>query len=388
MPFWIGVSIGPRFFPAILLLSLWAVVSLMEPLQKVRAVDWLVIALGLISVAYLALGTVELPHVFNLLGWVIPYFLGRSTGYRVTRESLILIFAVVGLLLSLQSLIEFSLDWHPFSTLTLAFGPSEIWSPILYRSSFARSEGALGHPIALGLAIAICIPFVLATRLRARARLALVSVMFAAVLVTFSRNAIIAALLSVVLSFFFLRELGRPAARVAVVVVLLGASVALAPTYLNSIDGGTGVLENSADYRLNFFSVIPNVGLFGISDIYTEYAPGKWGWASSAYEEDVIVTLDNTILLDALQFGSLHAAILLFVLADIVRRFTRDRSNPALLAIVAQIPALLAVAMITQLPYLLWLIAGIGVSWAEQRDANKGRSHSFAEDSAPQMASR
>lgn len=370
VPYWVGVQAGSQFVPVILAATAWAAMALGQRLHRIVALDVVVVLLGTMSLVLLVFGLAVPSHVLALAGaWLVPYYIGRSVGQRVAEHAIVRIICCISIALAAQSVIEFALDWHPFEGLALPAGPWAVWSPIQYRSVFPRSEGALGHSITMGALISMGIPFVASSRIRVGAKFALIALMAAGVLVTFSRNALISLIVAILLSTLLLSGMAPRSARVGFGVVVAATVLLIAPVYLATIDGGTGVLENSTEYRANFLSTLPDIELFGISSIYTEYAPGQWGWASILYPGDVIVTLDNSLLLDALQFGWVHTALFLGVLLCAFISFIRHRSNVALIAVVSQFFTVATVAMITQLPYLFWLFLGIGASWA-QRDSN------------------
>ena len=183
-----------------------------------------------------------------------------------------------------------------------------------------------------------------------------------------------AAVLAIVLAMVFARgEWFTRAARIGVVSVVLVGAALLTPFYLSILAGETDDLANSTTYRLNFFGVFGDIEWVGLAETFVEYADGKWGWESGSYSGNVIVTLDNTLLLHALRFGWVSAALLAVILLTPVYWLIKSRGNAALVAVVSQLPTVLTVAMITQFAYVFWLFLGVAVTAHLQRPAARAR---------------
>lgn len=364
VPYWIGIVVAGQFIPLAFLLAIWSVVAVFRVGVRYALVDLLLLALVALVLLGVVTGQVRFGHALALMGsWIAPYLLGRHTEYSVGLARITPVIAVITAILSVQALTEFILNWHPFTSLDFGMGPAEIWNSIQYRSQFPRSEGALGHSITMGGVIAIGVPFILMTRWRIQVRVLLLAIATCAVAVTFSRNALIAVGLAILFtSMLSSRAVMSTIARRGLVFAVVLAGGIGAPVYLRIIDGGTGVLAASTDYRANYLSLLPSIQWFGLAPIFTEYAPGQFGWASDLYAGDVIVTLDNSVLLTALQFGWIPTAPMLAAFGCIALAMFRTRDNPALVATCAQFFTVATVAMITQFPYMFWLVLGLGAS--------------------------
>ncbi len=365
VPYWVGLQIGPQFMPLSFGVALWAAVVAFDARGRVTGVDWLLLAFAASLVAGTLIGVIEISHSLAVIGgWLAPYIAGRHLSARVERATVNSAITWMAVLLAAVAVVEFAADWHPFVNLTWQGGPADIWRGIQYRSAFPRSEGAMGHSIALGGAIAIGVPFVLLAPWKLRWRVLAFALLGLGVAVTFSRNALIAVFAAAALTALFghRRRLSR-AARQWIVAALAAVAIVGVPVYLRVIDGGTGVLAASTGYRANYVSLISSVEWFGLATSYVEYSSGRFGWASELYAGGVVVTLDNTILLTALQFGWIPMGLLVGVLGWLgVKLVTGKVGDPALISACGQFFTIATVAMITQYPYLLWFVIGIAVT--------------------------
>lgn len=370
IPYWLGVEFGGQFLPVIFLLSVWALLMTTHASLVVNFVDRLFLLLVAVCTLATSLGLSSSGNLVTILGsWLAPYLIGRFLATRVPLNVLCLVFSVIGGLLAAQALIEFFLSWHPFLTVPSMSGQANVWSEIQFRGGFPRSEGALGHSISLGNVLAICVPFIILGPMKPRWKVVLVSVVAGGVMVTFSRNALVAFVAAIVLTMVFASNAQvKHSIRLAVLGTLGLAALAIGPIYMAAIAGASQELESSTLYRANFASVIPDVAWFGRAQIYVQIATDEWGWASSDYPGGVIHTLDNTVLLFALQFGWIPTAILAILLLAVLFLLVRSHDNPALVATASQVTTVLTVAMITQFAYIYWLVLGLAVGYQVARN--------------------
>lgn len=363
VPYWFGVYVAGQFIPACFALSAIVVLVLVGKARRLALPDILLAILAALVAILTASGRAEPGHALAMLGsWLAPYLIGRNIYAHIPQDRVHAMFAGFGVLLALQAVIEFSLNWHPWVGLSNVGGPGEIWAGIQYRSIFPRSEGAMGHAITMGGAIVMMSPFVLARKWRPLWKTLAVTLVVLGAAVTFSRNALVS-LGAVVLLYSFTvgRRHSTAAVRGGYALLVLFFGIAVAPLYLAAIDRGTGVLTASTEYRANYLSLIPDVKFVGLSDAYIQYAPGLYGWYSVLYPGNVVVTLDNTLLLTALQFGWVPSVLLVSVMCVIAARFLRSKSSLPAAAALAQYFTVATVAMITQYPYLWWMMLGMAV---------------------------
>ncbi|QCV87449.1 hypothetical protein FEZ32_02880 [Acidipropionibacterium jensenii] len=364
VPYWVGFSIAGQFVPLALMLAAFGLILSHPGSLHIRGADWLMIAMVSLALVGVLDGRVLFGHALTLAGsMAVPYFFGRGIAGQVDRSRMIRVFGIVGLVLAVWSIGDFAFDWHPFMNLTFGSPTGIRWSPIQYRGGFARSEGAMGHSIVFAAAIAMLTTFVLFLKLNRAVRALLLAICLAGVAVTFSRAGLVAYALALVLAGVFGRNsrvaLGE---RSAYLVATIGAGLLLAPMWLEFVDAGTGDLSASTGYREGYLSLLPGIRMFGLSGLYTEYGDGLWGWASSDYSGNVVGTVDNSVLLICLQFGWIVGVLFLALLIFLVWELIKGTDDPSLIASVSQISVLATVAMITQLPYLLWFVVGMAVT--------------------------
>jgi hypothetical protein len=178
--------------------------------------------------------------------------------------------------------------------------------------------------------------------------------------------------LGILLSVAFLGRVLAPRVRALFgVFAIVGAFVAV--PFVSDVLATAGTeAEGSALYRLDLLALLGNMSPIGISPEYSVLPNGE-------VYVGTFQSIDSELLLLGLQFGYIPLALVVIALIAAIVLMFRTRSNVALVALVAQIPTLATVALITQLPYLLWFVAGLGVSFyiLENRSALAGG------DSAP-----
>jgi hypothetical protein len=260
-------------------------------------------------------------------------------------------FAIVAVL----ALVEFTFNWHPWSMI----GPfNELygnWGGIQVRGGLSRTEGAFGHSIALGCALALSLPFVMAAKLRARTRFALVCLLLGATLVTLSRGALLSAGLSLVLVVVFGgRRYGTEERRTGALALLVGALVTL-PALSSVLAAAGEEAGRSAEYRGRLLDLIAAMQPLGLSD---------QGHTAVNGERTVggFQSIDSQFILTGITYGwiVLVLGLVLLLLAAVV--VIVGRASPGIIAIIGQLPALTSVALITQYNIYFWFVAGLGVA--------------------------
>lgn len=368
VPIWVGVTVG-FFWAAITLVSLAAIASNAADL-RLTVVDGLVAAFALLLLILFALQLATLSTtVIALLQWVVPYVWGRMVLTRVPTLFVTRTIAVVGTAAACLAIIEFVTGWNPF-VLVPGPGPFAEWSGLQQRAGFARAEGAFGHSIALGASLAMASAFVLASRWRTPVMLLSLAAVLAAIVVTFSRIGLVTAGLTLALCVMAMPHIGR-AARWAIVGG--GAlAIALVVPFLGAVFTDAGdEAGGSADYRGALLSLVSEVRVLG--------SAGDWQGRieGGVYLGTFANSVDNTLLLIALRFGWVPLLLVGAVLVALVLGVVRGRTNPASIAVVCQIPALFAVALITQFGSFLWCLIGLSVAWSAMQ-ADEERLERFS----------
>jgi len=183
----------------------------------------------------------------------------------------------------------------------------------------------------------------------------MVGLMSIATVFTFSRIGIISAFLGIALCALFLRESLKPRERA----VLLGGGLAVALVmlpFVTTVFGEAGdEAANSADYRGDLIPLLFDANLVGFSDLVHHSPTGalSFGDFQSIDSQLVLTGLTNGLL-------ALIAAGVAIVVAIIL--VLRGKAEPATIALVAQLPALATVALITQYSIVLWLVIGVAAT--------------------------
>lgn len=355
LPVWVGASAG-FFWAAVTLVTLLAIAASLHDV-RLTAADGLMAAFALLCLVLFALRSASLSAtVIALLEWTVPYIWGRLVLARVPAAFLIRAIAAVATAAALLALLEFATGTNVFVGIP-GPGPWTEWSQLQPRASFLRAEGAFGHSIALGAALAMSAAFVIASGWRTPIILLSLAAIVGGIVVTFSRIGLGTAALTIGLSMLLLPGLSR-ALRGAIAVGAALAAAMILPflgdVFLEAGDEAGG----SADYRGGLLSLLGEVQILGTAGDWTGRTAG--GVYLGAYARSV----DNTLLVVALRFGWIPALLVLamFVLVAIAL-IARQRADPASIAVAAQIPALFAVALITQFGMLLWFLVGVAVAW-------------------------
>ena len=381
VPVWAGVVVVINWEPHVVA-TLGLAVSLVLALAAGRGAesvrltwaDGLMAVFVAVSLVPALAGRADISEVFQLLvGWFVPFLAGRVIGHRVPVVQVYGAFAAAFTVVGVLTLVEFVTGWNPFVLIPGSndlYGP---WSPIQVRGGQARAEGAFGHSIALGASLALAAPLTLAAPFRTGVRLLMVAVQLAASVVTFSRIGLATAVLGVVLTVLAVRT-GLPAQLRWAIAGALVVGAAASASLLTSVFAAAGSeATDSADYRVDLLALLPSVRLFGHADSLQRSPTGEQSFGS-------FQSVDNALLLVALDYGWVPVALVLVLLLTAVGAAVTRRATPPTLALVAQLPAFVSVALITQYATLAWFIAGLAVySQAAAQRPTDGRPASPAD---------
>ncbi|WP_370894335.1 hypothetical protein [Janibacter sp. GXQ6167] len=327
-------------------------------------IDFLMVALVLVSIAPFAVGAQTIPPVFAALAtWLGAYLVGRLgtpiVGYGWICDVIAVVFTIVAAL----AIIEFVTGWHGLSS----WGPSNsarvVWGTIQERGGLARVEGAFGHSIALGSALAMTAVLTLTSRFAASVRIPMIAVQVIAVGLTFSRTALICAVLGLVIAVVSLEGLSRRI-RGVLVVALVGAA-AIALPLLQDVFERADEAAGSAAYRGRLLDLLPEIALFGTSGA-VQYAPDGTVYFGT------FQSIDSQLVLFGVAYGWMTLGLVLLLLLLAVGGTIAGRGSSASIAVVAQIPALMTVALITQYEYLFWFVVGVAAADFARRTSPPG----------------
>jgi hypothetical protein len=371
VPVWIGVTFITTLAP----LNLATLLILPAAIQAAkrqggfgRSEVLLVAFVSLAAVAFFFVGTPQFAFAAIFIQWLPAYFIGRYLALECGREWTIKLMAAAVVVVSVWSIFEFASGVHIFETLGDGVAG---WNAIQVRGPFARSEGAFGHSIALGSFIALGIPFILSANLTIRKRLLFTAIALAGVILTFSRGAIIGAVIALVAGVYALSSLEIPRKlRRSLVAAILVLSFTLLPFVLSLFAGVSEDLDPSTAYRVNLttyiFSDMQPLG----PALNMEQARGD------RYYYRGLGSIDNAYILAVLQYGWVPVLALVIGLASSLWFVLRRRGvNAAQVALVGQIWILGTVALITQYGMAVWFVAGLAVALSQRpplRTADRG----------------
>ena len=366
IPIWVGVTVI-AFVPLANVVAVLTAAALVVGTRiRLNLGDLLVVFLVLVSLAPLAVGRLSVASAFGVLAvWVAGYLVGRLLPTRLSEETISTVVLGVFSLVAALAVVEFATGWHglaswgPFNSGRLA------WGPIQSRSGLDRAEGAFGHSIALGASLAMAVALSVGARVRPSLRLGAIFLMVLAVAATLSRISLLCAFLGIVLSATLLSQTRLNGARRGLAAALAAGLILLGPS-LGSVFADAGEeASTSTSYRGDLISLLPHVDLLGYSDVMQVSASGTLYFGGFR-------SIDSELILLGLSYGWLTLGLAVVLLALATGMLVAGRGSPAIVAVVAQIPALAAVALITQYSLFFWFVVGLAVaSPAERRPAEE-----------------
>jgi hypothetical protein len=357
VPPWLIVRIGVEWTPA----GICAILVILGILVSRRGYGWSkgdLVAAGIIFLCLLAFWQGNTPKalatqiiVRGFFAYVVARHLAPRAGLRWTRS----VFAVILLVCAAWSIAEYVLNWHAFAHFDL--GSSEgYWSQIQFRGNHARSEAAFGDAIALGGALAMAAPFIIASPWRTSRKLASLTLIGFGVLATISRGPMTAALLGVVLMIVFYRQKTMSSGQRRVIVVgTIAVSLVLYAALVSKITAAGTEASNSAAYRGTLYSDV-------LKDIHPVSLASNVTSTETQQRYRGFGSIDSTFIYTALFYGWLPVALFIVSLLVLAWRGLRMRAGPAAIALLAQVPVLAIVAPITQYQSLLWFLGGLVVA--------------------------
>lgn len=294
--------------------------------------------------------------------WVVGFGLGRLAGTVIDDSWVYGAVAVVFTLVAALAIVEFVTGWHGLASWGPSNSSSATWRPIQVRSGLARAEGAFGHSIALGSSLAIALVMTVACRFRPAVRFAMITVMLVGVATTLSRGALISAASGLLLCVIFLRVDSVRLVRKRLLLMIVVAGAVLVPAFARLL-AESAEAGPSAEYRGSLVSLLPFVRIFGRSDALQISPTGRAYFGGFR-------SIDSQLVLFGLSYGALTLGLVVTLLVLAVVRVIGLRARPATVALIAQIPSLLTVALITQYHLFFWFTAGLAAA-SEVRAASQ-----------------
>ncbi|GAA1440807.1 hypothetical protein [Leifsonia poae] len=362
VPVWVGLGIGFNgnyYLPAASAAALLIIVALL-PIHSFRfsLLDGLVLMLVVFGLTSLLAEspTIAIGFAFSLVTYfIIGYVLGRLAPLRVDPSWIYGAIAIAFSVVSVFVVIEFFAGWNPFVLIRVNNSMFSIWGTLQERGGILRAEGAFGHSIALGSSLAIAIPLTLAARFPLLLRGAMVLLMLFATVLTFSRVGMIGALLGLVLSIVFMRDAISRRSRIILTTCIAIVSAVLFPLVTTVFDDAGAEAAGSAAYRSDLLSLLGSMNIVGVADSARRDSTGQVYFGNFR-------SIDSQLILTGLSSGLIALGMIVVALAVGIVLVVIRRATPATIAVVAQIPALATVALITQYSVFLWFAVGLAAS--------------------------
>lgn len=353
VPFWMGASFVVYFMPTSLL-GIVLLAAVRPGLPRLGSADLVALFFFISCLAPLLVGGATQSTIFGALAyWLVAFLLGRLLPGKVDVQWIYTCAAVIFTVVAGLAVLEFFLGWNPFVTLGPANDLHVKWGNLQGRGSLVRAEGAFGHSIALGCSLALALPLTMAASLRVRTRLLMVVVLLGGVAVTISRISMLCAVLSVLLTTAFAAGIPRQL-KVGILALLAVAGAVLAPSFVAIFQSAGDEATNSANYRGDLLQLVPDIHSLGVSSAAYRSPTGELFFGR-------FQSIDSQFLFTGLTYGWFALISGLVLLAAGVIIVVLGRATPATVAVIAQIPALATVALITQYSMWFWFMAGLAV---------------------------
>lgn len=357
-PHWFNVRFQATFPPASLLALLFVPALLSGDRVRWRPAD--LVAAGIIGLYITAflVSHVPKPYFFAaLIQGALPYLLARKLVPKAGETWFSQLMAALLAFVAVWAIFEYAANWHPF--VGLDPGSSEAnWANIQYRGGHARSEAAFGHAIALGAVLAMGVPFALATPWRGRTKVLVIALLALGILASGSRGPAIALGLALLLGVVFYRGAAfRRGQRIALGAIGLVGGALMISALSSRLSASATEASDSANYRGQLYDfVFKDIHPLSVADHFTFLPTGGFEWRT------VFHSIDSTFVSTALVWGWLPVAVLFAGLLVLIVKVFRGRGNAAEVALLAQIPVLATVALITQYYALIWFLGGAAVA--------------------------
>lgn len=367
IPFWIGVNISVFFVSAhLVLLAVAALSILANRLARIRlhAVDLVLLLVYVVTLAAMVPGLTTIHQGYTFSQWLLAYWFARiaaeAFGIRRLATVLALAFPVTAVTMVVEW-VSGTNPWHTFMAVDNA--AFHEWSALQSRGGVLRAEGPFGHSIAAGSVLAVAAILTLDAKLPVVLRVQSIAVMAIGIGLTISRISMITAALGITLTIIATRSSLTRRARI----LTLGALIAVATVTLVllrdvfAISGAEAA--NSASYRYWLLDLLPTLNPVGYAASYNHNTAGTTSFGSFG-------SVDSAVLFFALTHGWIPAVIMLGLMGAAVLHVLRLRGGVAAAAVVAQVPALFSVALITSYSLVFWMSVGLAVAEAIRAGSN------------------
>ncbi|MGP5226455.1 MULTISPECIES: hypothetical protein [Micrococcaceae] len=355
VPVWIGAQIGV-FLSCVTVLGLLIIASGNWARLSFSTADVFVAAFVLLVFIAYAFGWTTWGYAnVVLIAWTIPYLTGRIVLSKISTNWLYSTIAIAASVAAILAIIEFMTGTNIFVLAPMHNRLYSVWGSLQVRGGLVRAEGAFGHSIALGAALAMSSAFILSTKWPIWVRLTLLGTVALATGITLSRIGLVGLVVTTVVSLIFLKDHITRSARVATIAMLTLVAAVGIPKLVAVFTRAGQEASGSAEYRADLFVLLKDISPLGIASNWSVLPNGKTYYGT-------FQSIDSEMVLTALRFGFLPLLFLLFGLSMCVWTVVRGRATPASVALLGQIPGLATVALITQYATFVWFVAGLAVA--------------------------
>ncbi|MGO1488735.1 MAG: polysaccharide biosynthesis tyrosine autokinase [Arachnia sp.] len=287
---------------------------------------------------------------------MVAYWFGRVTvtafGFRRIVSVVAWVFPPIAIVLIFESFSGLN-PWQAYLPLDNFQFTQHVDQQL--RGGVVRAEGPYGHSIAAGSALAVMAVLTLDARMRSWVRVVLIVFSGAGILVTLSRISLVTLVLGVVLTLVFART---SLTRVAKGWILGTFAVfgAVGYSLLQGVFAESGAeASNSASYRIWLLDLVGTLRPVGYATAFERATSGATSFGGFR-------SIDNAVLFYALTNGWIPALVLIVLIVPAGIRLLRRRGGVGTAVLLAQVPALFSVALITSYSYVFWFSAGLAAT--------------------------
>lgn len=355
LPIWVGAQFGV-FFSGVTVVGLLIIAVGNWARFSTTGADLLVFGFVFLVLLAFAFGWTTWGYAnIVIVSWTIPYLTGRVVLSRVSTNWVYSAIAIASSMAAVLALVEFLTGINIFVLLPAQNYLYSAWGTLQVRGDLLRAEGAFGHSIALGSALAMSSAFILSTKWAIWIRLTMLGTVALGAGVTLSRIGLVGLVLTTVASLFFLKDHISRSSRIATAAMLTIVAGAGIPQLLTVFARAGQEATGSAEYRSDLLVLLKDVSPLGIASNWTVLPNGRIFYGA-------FQSIDSEMVLTALRFGLLPLLFLLIALVMCVWSVVRGRATPASVSLLGQIPAFATVALITQYATFVWFVAGLAVA--------------------------
>lgn len=355
-PVWLGLNVM-AFWPIHTLVAAFVLSTLLPTRNwKTNVGDLLIVLILLANIIATLIGASTLSATFALLTqWALAFLLARVAASEVELPWIYGAVAVAFSIVAVLAVIEFATSTNLFVQFASGNSAYALWGQLQSRAGVLRVEGAFGHSIALGVSLALAIPLTLASRFPSAIKVMMALGMAAVSITTLSRTGMICSAAALVLSIIFGRDHLSTRWRASLLVMLTAGAVAALPYLRTTFEAAGDEASGSAGYRTDMITLIQGIEPIGLSSLFSKSASGEALFGN-------FQSIDSALLLIGLTYGLIPVVALISAMLVACWLVLRRRAAPATIAVVAQIPALLTVALITQYTMFFWFAVGLAFS--------------------------